>query len=169
MGLTIDIIKVKKITGEEIELSEYQHKVLLIVNTASQCGFTPQYSQLQELYLKYHDQGLEVLAFPCNQFGQQEPEGEEKIKEFCETSFGTTFPLFAKVEVNGAGTHPLYQYLKTSLPGILGTTAIKWNFTKFLIDSQGNPYKRYAPNQSPLSLEEDIVALLKQKQKQKQS
>ncbi|EQC46150.1 glutathione peroxidase [Bacteriovorax sp. Seq25_V] len=148
------------IKGKERSLSEFKGKSLLIVNTASKCGFTPQYAELQELYKRYEGK-LEVLAFPCNQFGAQEPGTAEDIQSFCDLTFHTSFPIFEKVDVNGAETHPLFNYLKDSLPGILGTKKIKWNFTKFLIDSEGNPVKRYAPTDKPLSLVKDIEATFK--------
>lgn len=148
------------IDGRSIDLSTYKDKVLLIVNTASQCGFTPQYKGLQALYDKYAEQGLVVLGFPCNQFGQQEPGSEREIQSFCEARFGVSFPLFQKVDVNGNNAHPLYKYLTQIAPGILGTEAIKWNFTKFLIDRSGKVVKRYAPTAKPEDLEKDIQALL---------
>ena len=132
----------KTIDGDEISLEQYRGTALLIVNVASECGFTPQYSGLEQLHKKYSDRGFAVLGFPCNQFGGQEPGGEAEIKEFCQTSFGTTFPMFAKIDVNGPHAHPLYQFLREAQPGILGTESIKWNFTKFLVDRQGNPIKR---------------------------
>lgn len=150
--------QVKNINGKEVNLSEYKGKVLLIVNTASECGLTPQYEGLEELYKKYKD-NLEILAFPCNQFGGQEPGDEEKIKEFCDLRFNISFPLFSKIEVNGENTHPLYNYLKQEAPGVMGTKKIKWNFTKFLIDREGNVIKRFAPTSTPESLEDDIKKL----------
>lgn len=152
--------KVKNIEGKDVGLDTYKGKVLVIVNVASQCGFTPQYAGLEELYKKYKDKGFAVLGFPCNQFGSQEPGTETEIKSFCETSFGVTFPLFAKIDVNGKNTAPLYEYLKKEEKGLLGTEMIKWNFTKFLIDSEGNVVKRFAPNAKPEELEKDILALL---------
>jgi len=148
------------IDGESISLSTYKDKVMLIVNTASQCGFTPQYQGLQELYDKYACQGLVVLGFPCNQFGQQEPGNATEIQSFCETRFGISFPLFQKIEVNGRDAHPLYKYLTKQAPGILGTTAVKWNFTKFLVDRSGNVVERYASLSKPEDLEKAIKALL---------
>ena len=148
------------IRGEDVPLSRYEGNVLLIVNTASECGFTPQYKGLQALYEKYREQGFEVLGFPCNQFGGQEPGGEEQIAAFCETNYGVTFPLFAKVDVNGDDVHPLFQYLKKEAPGVLGTQAIKWNFTKFLVDRKGSVVRRYASTDAPESLEADIRAAL---------
>jgi len=153
-------IAVKDIDGKEIPLSNYKGKALLIVNTASQCGFTPQYAGLEELHKKYKDKGFEVLGFPCNQFGSQEPGTEKEIKSFCETSFGVSFPMFAKVEVNGANAHPLYQYLKSEKAGIFGTEGIKWNFTKFLINKNGEVVNRFAPNSKPEDLKKDVESLL---------
>ncbi len=148
------------IEGNPVELSTYKDKVLLIVNTASQCGFTPQYKELQSLYQKYAERGLVVLGFPCNQFGQQEPGSATDIQTFCETRFGVSFPLFQKVDVNGNNAHPLFQYLTKKLPGIFGMEAIKWNFTKFLVDRQGNVVKRYFSITKPESLAKEIEALL---------
>ena len=148
------------IEGQPVSLNTFKDKVLLIVNTASQCGFTPQYQGLQALYDKYASQGFEVLGFPCNQFGQQEPGGADQIQSFCEMRYGVTFPLFEKIEVNGANAHPLYKHLVKAAPGILGTEAIKWNFTKFLIDRQGNVVKRYGSTTKPEDLEKDVQALL---------
>ena len=141
--------------GKLKKLSAYKGKVLLVVNTASQCGFTPQYKGLQELYAKYKDRGFAVLGFPCDQFGHQEPGDDEEIKSFCETNYGVDFPLFAKIEVNGENAHPLYTFLKSEKGGLLGD-AIKWNFTKFLIDKQGNVVERYAPLTQPDSITRDI-------------
>jgi glutathione peroxidase len=146
---------VRDISGSERSLAEYRGKVLLIVNVASRCGFTPQYTGLEALYRKYRERGLIVLGFPCNQFGAQEPGTEEQIKNFCSTTYDVSFPLFSKVDVNGADAHPLYRYLKAERPGILGTGAIKWNFTKFLVNRE-----RFAPNAAPESLETRILALL---------
>ncbi len=145
--------------GKEKKLSAYKGKVLLIVNTASKCGNTPQYAGLQELYGKYKDRGFEILAFPCNQFGHQEPGSDEDIKEFCEMNYSVEFPLFSKIEVNGDGTHPLYKFLKSEKTGLLGDS-IKWNFTKFLVDKQGNVVDRYAPMTPPKSIAADIEAQL---------
>ncbi len=147
------------IEGNPVELSNYKDKVLLIVNTASQCGFTPQYQGLQALYQKYSDRGLVVLGFPCNQFGQQEPGSTSEIQSFCETRFGVSFPLFEKVDVNGINAHPLFKYLTKAVPGILGTEGIKWNFTKFLVDRKGNVVKRYPSMTKPEDLEKEIEAL----------
>lgn len=148
------------IDGNLVSLNTYKDKVLLIVNTASQCGFTPQYKGLQDLYDRYANQGLLVLGFPCNQFGQQEPGNSDQIQSFCETSFGVSFPLFQKIEVNGKNAHPLYQYLTKAAPGLFGTEGIKWNFTKFLVDRSGKVVKRYPPTTKPEDLAKDIQALL---------
>ncbi|MBW4693374.1 MAG: glutathione peroxidase [Lyngbya sp. HA4199-MV5] len=151
---------VNSIEGQPINLSTYRNKVLLIVNTASQCGFTPQYKGLQALYDKYASQGFEILGFPCNQFGQQEPGSVGEIQSFCEMRFGVTFPLFQKIDVNGSNAHPLFKYLTKEAPGILGTEAIKWNFTKFLVDRAGNVVKRYASLTKPEDIENAIQTLL---------
>jgi glutathione peroxidase len=142
-------------------MESYRDQVLLIVNVASRCGFTPQYAGLEQLYRKYHDQGFSVLGFPCDQFRHQEPGNEAEIKDFCKLTYDVTFPLFAKIEVNGPHAHPLYQYLKTEQPGLLGSQRIKWNFTKFLVDRQGQVAGRYAPNFDPERIEGDLVPLLK--------
>ena len=141
--------------GNDTKLSKFKGKVLLVVNTASQCGFTPQYKGLQELYAKYKDRGFAVLAFPCDQFGHQEPGNDDEIKSFCETNYGVDFPLFAKIEVNGDNADPLYKFLKSEKGGLLGD-AIKWNFTKFLVDKQGNVVERYAPLTPPDNIANDI-------------
>src|SRR5690554_3250461 len=148
------------IAGEQVDLAQYRGKVLLVVNTASKCGFTPQYKGLQALYTKYREQSLEVLGFPCNQFGQQEPGDSAQINEFCEINFGVDFPLFGKIDVNGSDAHPLYKHLKKEAPGLLGSQAVKWNFTKFLINREGEVVKRYAPTDKPESLAKDIEKLL---------
>jgi glutathione peroxidase len=148
------------IAGEKVDLSQYRGKVLLVVNTASKCGFTPQYKGLQGLYTKYREQGLEVLGFPCNQFGHQEPGDSAQINEFCEINFGVDFPLFGKIDVNGADAHPLYKHLKSQAPGLLGSKGVKWNFTKFLVNRDGEVVKRYAPTDKPESLAKDIEKLL---------
>lgn len=158
--MTIYDFQARTIDGKSLPFSDYRGKVLLIVNVASQCRFTPQYQGLENLYKKYHPYGFLVLGFPCNQFGGQEPGGETEIKKFCETKFGVTFPLFEKIEVNGEHAHPIYQFLSNSKPGILGTKGIKWNFTKFLIDRGGHPVRRYAPIDKPEALEGEIKALL---------
>jgi glutathione peroxidase len=149
-----------KLDGTPSDLSQYRGKVLLIVNTASQCGFTPQYQGLEKVYREHKGKGLEVLGFPCNQFGAQEPGSAETIAVFCERNYGVTFPLFAKIDVNGSGAHPLYRFLKGEAPGIMGTEAIKWNFTKFLVKKDGTVYKRYAPQTAPENLVSDIEKLL---------
>ena len=146
--------------GETIGLERYRDKVLLIVNTASECGFTPQYAGLQQLYEKYAARGFEVLGFPCNQFGKQEPGDASLIGSFCEKNYGVTFPMFDKIEVNGPNAHPLYRYLTNAAPGLLGTEAIKWNFTKFLVDRKGEVVQRYAPVTKPEAIEHDIEASL---------
>ena len=151
---------VDDITGHPVSLDRYKGKVVLVVNTASKCGFTPQYKGLEALYRKYRDQGLEVLGFPCNQFGGQEPGNEQEIATFCETNYDVTFPMFAKVDVNGDKVAPLYRYLKSAKPGLLGTEAIKWNFTKFLVDRGGKVVARYAPNDTPESIEADVAKAL---------
>lgn len=146
--------------GDKVDLGQYRGRVLLIVNTASKCGFTPQYQELESLYRDYKDRGLVVLGFPCNQFGNQEPGSASDIAAFCERNFGVSFPLFAKVDVNGTQTHPLFAHLKNQARGVLGTQAIKWNFTKFLVKKDGSVYTRYAPNTPPNKLRADIDKLL---------
>ena len=146
--------------GDEVNLSDYKGKVLLIVNTASACGFTPQYKGLQALHDKYKDQGLEILAFPCNQFKEQEKGSNEEIKSFCDLNFNIKFPLFSKIDVNGDNAHPLYEYLKSEAKGILGSKSIKWNFTKFLVNKDGKVVTRFAPVTKPASMESAITALL---------
>jgi len=148
------------IDGHEQSLAQYREQVMLIVNVASKCGFTPQYAGLEALYRNLHQRGFWILGFPCNQFGQQEPGNEDEIKRFCSQTYQVTFPMFARVDVNGPRTHPLYQYLKQQQPGILGTEAIKWNFTKFLLDRQGRVRKRYGSIDKPESIEPEIAALL---------
>jgi glutathione peroxidase len=148
------------ITGKKVVLSEYKGKVILVVNTASRCGLTKQYDALESMYKKHKDKGLVILGFPCNQFGGQEPGTEEEIQTFCSTKFDVSFPLFSKIEVNGSGTHPLYQWLKSEAPGLLGTEAIKWNFTKFLIDRDGKVVKRFGPKDAPKSFEKEVASLL---------
>jgi len=150
----------KGLQGEEISLEQYKGKLLLVVNTASNCGFTPQYSGLEELYQKYKDAGLVILGFPCNQFGHQEPGSSEDIGEFCQKNYGVTFQMFQKVDVNGDSAAPIFKFLKNQAPGILGTEKIKWNFTKFLVDQQGKVLKRYAPKDTPAQIEKDISSLL---------
>ena len=153
-------IEVKSIDGEPKPLSDYAGKALLIVNVASKCGFTPQYEGLEALYRQYKDRGFAVLGFPCDQFGHQEPGNEEEIRNFCSLTYEVSFPMFAKIEVNGPGAHPLYQHLKKAMPGILGTQGIKWNFTKFLVDPRGKVVARYAPNDKPQGLAKSIEAVL---------
>ena len=148
------------IDGMPQKMEVYRGKTLLVVNVASQCGFTPQYEGLQALYEQFKDRGFVVLGFPCNQFGQQEPGGEAEIEQFCTRNFRVTFPMFAKIDVNGANAHPLYQYLKSEKPGILGTEAIKWNFTKFLVGADGTVLKRYAPNDKPETIAADLATRL---------
>lgn len=148
------------IDGTAVPLSEYRGQVLLIVNTASQCGFTPQYRALESLFRQYQDSGFSVLAFPCNQFGAQEPGDGRQIAEFCATNHQVSFPLFEKIDVNGDQAHPLFRHLQTEAPGLFGSRAIKWNFSKFLIDRTGNIYRRYAPITKPESLRADIERLL---------
>jgi glutathione peroxidase len=151
---------VKTIDGQDKKLAEYKGKVMLVVNTASKCGFTPQYKGLEELYRQYRDKGLVVLGFPCDQFGHQEPGDENEIKNFCSLNYDVSFPMFSKIEVNGASAHPLYKHLKGEKPGVLGSEAIKWNFTKFLVDKSGKVVKRYAPTDKPESLAKDVEKLL---------
>ncbi|MBB3062349.1 glutathione peroxidase [Microbulbifer rhizosphaerae] len=146
--------------GSTTSLEEQRGKVLLIVNTASKCGFTPQYRGLEALYNEYQDRGLVVLGFPCNQFGQQEPGGDEEIQQFCELNYGVSFPVYAKLEVNGPDAHPLFVHLKREAPGILGTEGVKWNFTKFLVDREGRVVKRFAPKDKPEALGSEIEQLL---------
>jgi glutathione peroxidase len=146
--------------GAEQPLNDYAGQVLLIVNTASKCGFTPQYAGLEELHRRYGPRGFSVLAFPCNQFGAQEPGDDAEIANFCTTSYDVTFPVFAKIDVNGADADPLFTHLKSAAPGVLGSKAIKWNFTKFLIDRTGHPIRRYAPTAKPEDLAGDIEMLL---------
>lgn len=150
----------KEINGQELKLEAFKDKVLLVVNTASACGFTPQYAGLEALYRQYQQQGLVVLGFPCNQFGNQEPADNASIATFCATNYGVSFPMFQKIDVNGQQAHPLFQYLKRSKTGLLGFSDIKWNFTKFLINRNGDVVKRYAPTSTPLSLSADIEKLL---------
>ena len=146
--MTIYDFTVNDIAGQPVKLDRYKNKVLLVVNTASKCGFTPQYK------------GLEVLGFPCNQFGSQEPGNEQEIATFCETNYDVTFPMFSKIDVNGEGTAPVYRFLKSAKPGLLGTEAIKWNFTKFLVDRGGNVVARFAPNDTPEAIERDVAKAL---------
>jgi glutathione peroxidase len=152
--------QVRDIRGKAVDLKQYLGKVVLMVNTASHCGFTPQYQGLETLYQQFQSSGVVVLGFPCNQFGKQEPGEADDIRHFCEQHFQITFPLFSKIEVNGENAHPLFRYLKAAAPGILGSQSIKWNFTKFLIDDRGQVIRRYAPQTSPEHIAKDIQALL---------
>ena len=158
--MTIYDFSARTIDGREISLADYTGKVLLIVNVASKCGFTPQYTGLEELHERYAKSGFEVLGFPCNQFGKQEPGSDSEIRGFCDVRYGVRFPLFSKIDVNGPGAHPLFEFLKKSRPGLLGSKRIKWNFTKFLIDRHGNPIKRYPPQKTPAAIVKDIEAAL---------
>lgn len=160
MSQTLYDFNARRLNGDQQSFDAYRGKVLLIVNTASQCGFTPQYTGLEELYRKFKDRGFVVLGFPCNQFGEQEPGDADAIGQFCQTRFDVTFPLFAKVDVNGDNAHPLYVWLKHEAAGILGTEAIKWNFTKFLIDRDGKVVHRYAPATRPDELIETVETQL---------
>lgn len=153
-------LSAERLDGTTQSLADYAGKVLLIVNTASRCGFTPQYAGLEALYRRYRERGLVVLGFPCNQFGAQEPGSEAEIGAFCEKNYGVSFPMFAKIEVNGENTHPLFRLLKQEAPGLLGSQAIKWNFTKFLVDRQGRVVSRAAPATSPDALATEIEQLL---------
>jgi glutathione peroxidase len=157
--MTIYVYKENDITGKEVDLKRYAGRVVLIVNTASACGFTSQYAELEELYKKHSDK-LSVLAFPCNQFGSQEPGTSQEIKEFCDLKFNVSFDLFEKIDVNGDDASELYKFLKKEKPGLLGSEKIKWNFTKFLVDTHGKVVKRYSPKTKPLSIEKDILKLL---------
>jgi glutathione peroxidase len=157
---TIFDFHAKSIRGEDVSLEKYRGKVLLVVNVASHCGFTPQYTGLQSLYDKFHDRGLEILAFPCNQFGGQEPGTDEEVLSFCSLNYDVKFDLFSKVQVNGDQAHPLFQYLKKEAPGLLGSEGIKWNFTKFLVDRDGRVLKRFASMTTPSQLESEIESLL---------
>ncbi len=150
----------KSIDNQTQKLDAYKGKVLLIVNVASKCGFTPQYKGLEELYRKYKDKGLVILGFPCDQFGHQEPGDENEIKNFCSLKYEVSFPMFAKIAVNGDNAHPLYKYIKKEEKGILGTESIKWNFTKFLVNKSGEVVKRYAPTDTPAGIEKDLAPLL---------
>ena len=150
----------RTIDGQERSLKDFAGQGLLVVNVASKCGFTPQYAGLEALHRKFKDRGFAVLGFPCDQFGHQEPGTEFEIASFCKLTYDVSFPMFAKVEVNGDGAHPLYKHLKAQARGILGTEAIKWNFTKFLVDRDGKVVRRYAPNDKPESLEQDVAAIL---------
>ncbi len=159
MSKTLHDFNAKTINGKEISLSEYKGKLILVVNTASKCGFTPQYKGLEELYKKLQDQ-LVVLGFPCNQFGKQEPGNANDISSFCEINYGVSFPIFSKIDVNGENADPIFKYLKKAAPGFLGTESIKWNFTKFLVDKNGNVIKRYSTMTKPEEIEEDLKKYL---------
>ena len=152
-------LEAQTINGKMVSMSEYNGKTIIIVNTASKCGFTPQFEGLERLYQKYKDQGLIILGFPCNQFGKQEPGVGAEIQEFCQINYGVTFPIFDKVDVNGSNTHPIFKYLKSKLGGFLGSS-IKWNFTKFVIDKNGKPIKRFGPTTKPENMESFIKFLM---------
>ena len=158
--MSIYDIEVEAIDGTLQRMEAYRGRTLLIVNVASKCGFTPQYTGLEALYRRYEDRGLTILGFPCDQFGHQEPGNEAEIQQFCSLNYGVTFPLFAKVSVNGDDTHPLYRFLKSARPGLLGSEAVKWNFTKFLVNREGEVVERYAPKDTPEVIEKDLVPLL---------
>jgi glutathione peroxidase len=153
-------ISLTRLNGDTEQMSDYAGKVLLIVNVASRCGFTGQYAGLQRIYTEFHDRGFEVLGFPCNQFGGQEPGSATEIQHFCSSSYQTSFPLFEKTDVNGDNAHPLFKYIKHAAPGILGTEAIKWNFTKFLVDRKGQVLRRYGSADDPASIANDIQKAL---------
>ena len=159
--MSLPTLTLERLDGANESLSSYDGKVLLVVNVASQCGFTPQYAGLESLYRKYKDQGLVVMGFPCNQFGAQEPGESNEIASFCESRFQVSFPMFKKCDVNGPGAHPFFDFLKTSAPGLLGTEAIKWNFTKFLVSRDGQVHQRYGSMDSPEKIEPDVLDLLK--------
>lgn len=156
---TFHQLSATSLRGQLVSMADYAGKLVLVVNTASHCGFTPQYAGLEKLYKKYADRGLVVLGFPCNQFGKQEPGGADDISQTCHINYGVSFPMFEKVEVNGAATHPVFRYLKEALPGVLGGR-IKWNFTKFLVGRDGKPLKRFAPISTPEKMEAVILAAL---------
>ena len=158
--MTFYDFEAKNIYGRTVSMKEYEGKVIVVVNTASKCGFTPQYEGLEKLYQKYKDKGLVILGFPCNQFGKQEPGSAEEIKEFCQVNYGVSFPLFEKIKVNGRKTHPLFKFLKSALPGSIFGNKIKWNFTKFVINKKGVPVKRFAPTAKPKKMEAMIMRLL---------
>ena len=160
MPTSIYDFEAQQINGQNVPLSQYQGKVLLIVNTASACGFTPQFGGLEELHKEYADQGLVVLGFPCNQFGSQDPGSNDEIASFCQLNYGVSFPMMAKIDVNGADASPLYKWLTAEAPGLLGSKAIKWNFTKFLVGKNGQVIRRYAPQDAPKKLAGDIEAAL---------
>ena len=153
-------ISIKTIAGENETMETYRGKVLLIVNVASKCGFTAQYAGLEALYRRYRNKGFAILGFPCDQFAHQEPGNEAEIQSFCSLTYDVTFPLFTKIEVNGSGTHPLYAHLKKAQPGLFGSEAIKWNFTKFLVNREGQVLKRYAPSDTPEKIDADLKKIL---------
>lgn len=157
---TIYDFSANRLNSDSEELSNYKGKAVLVVNTASKCGFTPQFEGLESLYKSFQSQGLEILGFPCNQFMKQDPGSAEEIADFCQANYGVTFPMFAKVDVKGESAHPLFQYLTSSAPGLLGSKSIKWNFTKFLVNPEGDVVKRYAPSTKPENIAADIEALL---------
>lgn len=157
---TVHDFSARTLEGRDQPLAEFRGRVLLIVNVASRCGFTPQYAGLEALHRAYRERGFAVLGFPCNQFGTQEPGSEQEIRTFCDTAYGVTFPLFAKIRVNGKGAHPLYRHLKSGAPGLLGSEAVKWNFTKFLVGKDGRVLKRYGPATRPERIRADIEDLL---------
>jgi glutathione peroxidase len=159
--MSIYDIEVTTIEGQPQSMATYRGKTLLVVNVASKCGFTPQYEGLQALYEQHQAKGFAVLGFPCDQFGHQEPGNEQEVQSFCSTTYHVTFPMFAKISVNGSGAHPLYKHLKSEQPGILGSEAIKWNFTKFLVGADGTVLKRYAPTDTPASIGSDLAPILK--------
>lgn len=158
--MSLPSLSLKTISGDHVQLSDYAGKVLLIVNVASKCGFTNQYKGLQQLHEEFSEQGLVIMGFPCNQFGHQEPGSENDIQSFCELTYGVSFPMFAKIDVNGTHADPLFQWLKNSRPGLLGTEGIKWNFTKFLVSRHGEVLKRFAPSTAPEALRDDIKVAL---------
>ena len=158
--MEIHNFELNALSGEPVNFSKYNGKILVIVNVASKCGFTPQYKDLEELHKKYRDQGVEVLGFPCNQFGKQEPGNHQEIQEFCELNYGVSFQMFEKIDVNGANASPLYDYLKNSAPGLLGSKSIKWNFTKFLVARNGTVIKRFGSNDSVAKIEKEIKKIL---------
>lgn len=160
MNATVYGFSGKTLSGKEVSLGDYAGKVILVVNTASKCGFTPQYKGLEKLYRDYKDRGLVILGFPCNQFGQQEPGGASQISEFCELNYGVTFPMFDKTDVNGPQAHPLFAFLSREKPGIFGSEKIKWNFTKFLVNRQGEVVRRFAPLATPAAIETHLKQLL---------
>ncbi len=157
---TIYDFKANKLTGEEVGLDQYKGKTIVVVNTASKCGLTPQYEGLEKMYEKYKDKGLVILGFPCNQFASQEKGSSEEIQEFCQVNYGVSFPMFEKVDVNGKNAHPVFKYLKSELKGGIFGSRVKWNFTKFVIDKDGKPFKRYAPTTTPEKMEADIAKIL---------